>query len=308
MSDEQTAGVELDAEFDASVGEARELDSGLEHADEPEDRSSSDHEHHTTTAKDPAPQCAGCHRRGIELTLLENGKRYCERCAREVERLMGIGPLFPGAEGAIGAGRSADSRRSKEGSAKESPTKPRGTRVQASVATERPRPAPQLEQTNHQSTQPAEEPAEELTDEATQAEGQTDIAADVARANQEAVESAANRLITKPTTTSDEDAAEERQPMERVQEQPQPTRLEAPPASAVAAASAASPPPADLAAAPAASPPPADLAAVLAAEQTRLHEERAAIETRFRADLDAIDQRLVHVESLLGKGPDSLAS
>jgi hypothetical protein len=44
---------------------------------------------------EPAPQCAGCHRRGIELTLLENGKRYCARCAAEVERLMGIGPLFP---------------------------------------------------------------------------------------------------------------------------------------------------------------------------------------------------------------------
>jgi hypothetical protein len=33
----------------------------------------------------------------IGLTLLENGKRYCERCAQEVERLMGIGPLVPSA-------------------------------------------------------------------------------------------------------------------------------------------------------------------------------------------------------------------
>ncbi len=55
-------------------------------------------------------------------------------------------------------------------------------------------------------------------------------------------------------------------------------------------------------------PPPSDLQGVLGAERSRLLDQRAAIEARFRADVEAIDDRLSHVESLLGDGRQSLAS
>lgn len=50
------------------------------------------------------------------------------------------------------------------------------------------------------------------------------------------------------------------------------------------------------------------LEGVLAAERARLLEQRAEIERRFHADVQAIDARLVHVESLLGEKPERLAS
>jgi hypothetical protein len=47
---------------------------------------------------------------------------------------------------------------------------------------------------------------------------------------------------------------------------------------------------------------------VLEAERARLLEQRTELDRRFRADVDAIDQRLAHVESLLGDGPAARAS
>lgn len=47
---------------------------------------------------------------------------------------------------------------------------------------------------------------------------------------------------------------------------------------------------------------------VLEAERARLLEQRTELDRRFRADVDAIDQRLAHVESLLGDGLDARAS
>lgn len=47
---------------------------------------------------------------------------------------------------------------------------------------------------------------------------------------------------------------------------------------------------------------------VLAAERARLLEQRSSIERQFRADVESIDDRLAHVESLLGDQPDARAS
>jgi hypothetical protein len=47
---------------------------------------------------------------------------------------------------------------------------------------------------------------------------------------------------------------------------------------------------------------------VLEAERARLLEQRTELDRRFRADVDALDQRLAHVESLLGDGPAARAS
>jgi len=47
---------------------------------------------------------------------------------------------------------------------------------------------------------------------------------------------------------------------------------------------------------------------VLEAERARLLEQRTELDRRFRADVDAIDQRLAHVESLLGEQADMRAS
>jgi hypothetical protein len=76
--------------------------------------------------------------------------------------------------------------------------------------------------------------------------------------------------------------------MERVQEQTRPVRLEAT-ASAAAA-------------------PPSDLLGALSAERARLLDQRELLEARFRAETEAIDERLAHVQSLLGDQQDSIAS
>ncbi|MBT5773255.1 MAG: hypothetical protein HOH95_02650 [Dehalococcoidia bacterium] len=47
---------------------------------------------------------------------------------------------------------------------------------------------------------------------------------------------------------------------------------------------------------------------VLEAERARLLEQRNDLERRFRTDVESIDDRLAHVESLLGEEPRSLAS
>ena len=77
--------------------------------------------------------------------------------------------------------------------------------------------------------------------------------------------------------------------MERVQEQTRPVQLEA-------------------TVTPAASAPPSDLLGALSAERSRLLDQRELLEVRFRAETEAIDGRLVHVESLLGDQRESLAS
>ena len=47
---------------------------------------------------------------------------------------------------------------------------------------------------------------------------------------------------------------------------------------------------------------------VLEAERARLLEQRSALERHFRTDVEAIDARLLHVESLLSDSSQSLAS
>ena len=47
---------------------------------------------------------------------------------------------------------------------------------------------------------------------------------------------------------------------------------------------------------------------VLEAERARLLEQRNNLERRFRTDVESIDDRLAHVESLLSDGPVSQAS
>ena len=76
--------------------------------------------------------------------------------------------------------------------------------------------------------------------------------------------------------------------MERVQEQTRPVRLEAPAASTAAA--------------------PSDLLGALNAERSRLLDQRELLEARFRAETEAIDERLGHVESLLGHHAEAAAS
>ena len=117
-----------------------------------------------------------------------------------------------------------------------------------------------------------------------------DLAQLVARANREAVE-ATNALIPKPKPTLiTPNASEESQLMERVQEQTRPARIETAPPSSSAQS------------------PPLDLQGVLSAERARLHEQREALEAQFKADVQAIDDRLVHVESLLSGEQGALAS
>jgi hypothetical protein len=109
----------------------------------------------------------------------------------------------------------------------------------------------------------------------------------IADTNHEAASSTSS-LIPRPTTRMNADEAEETEPMERVDTQARPVPLND--------------------ASPGSGPPPTDLQGVLGAERSRLLDQRAAIEARFRADVEAIDDRLVHVESLLGDGRQSLAS
>lgn len=295
MSGQETSAVELDAELDDQSGDEREhpgdeREPSNDRSESSTDLESSDHTHTTVRATDPAPQCAGCHRRGIELTLLENGKRYCERCADEVERLMGIGPLFPAASGPLRDSRSAsaasDTGDSRASNGKTSTTPLESAELsevsEGSEVSEVARPDRQEEAPPDRPPDPANE-ADDPVDESSDAKMSVDIATVVARSNREALEAATARSIT-PTTTSDE-AVEERELMQRVEDQ-------SPPAIVVSSSSS----------------PPGDLTGLLAAEQARLLEQRAVIEAQFRADLDAIDERLVHVESLLGDDRQSLAS
>lgn len=57
-------------------------------------------------------------------------------------------------------------------------------------------------------------------------------------------------------------------------------------------------------------PPSADVSlhGLLRAERARLLEQRSGLERQFRADVEAIDVRLAHVESLLDDGAEALAS
>lgn len=342
--------------------------------DEVETTTEDDEPDHASNPE-PAPQCAGCHRRGIGLTLLENGKRYCDRCAHEVERLMGIGPLFASADGnasddsaeadvaidalasiedlldqtaeaelasVTAAGDDGESHEpSSEGPIIEdtltqvaagtpSPTGPESradatadeplefpveasdkdesevlktasSRVAEFDSTVRPdQSAPAADTTELPGTsdsppppvadEAAEESIEEAAEETTDdlAEPTPDLTMVVAGANHEAAESA-NSLIPRPKMTS-VNTAEEPPLMERVQEQTRPTRVEA--------------------TAPAA-PPPADLLGALSAERARLLDQRELLEARFRSETGALDERLLHVESLLGdqdKPSESLAS
>jgi hypothetical protein len=309
---------------------------------------------------DPAPQCAGCHRRGIELTLLENGKRYCERCAQEVERLMGIGPLFPGVNGDAGepvdqdsldelldaaaeaelASVAASSEPAPSAAADENEepaiTPPQVTASATTAAVARPdaaqpeaapdssdvaatavstvEPAGEDSATLGEAVAEAVVEAVEVPEEPAAATDVTPVAPIVtetvqtaptdgvspeseyasaakistliARANHEAAESASS-LIPKPKATRVNES-EEPPVMERVQEQTRPVRIEAS-ASAVA-------------------PPPSDLLGALSAERARLLDQRELLEARFRAETEAIDQRLTHVESLLGDQQESIAS
>jgi hypothetical protein len=120
----------------------------------------------------------------------------------------------------------------------------------------------------------------------------TGLDALVAGANHDAA-SSSNSQIPRPTA-SQPTAAEEPPLMERVQEQTRPTRLETP---------SPAPSPAPAPAAPA-----SDLASVLAAERARLLDQRELLEARFRNDVEAIDERLLHVESLLSDERVALAS
>ncbi len=296
---------------------------------------------------DPAPQCAGCHRRGIELTLLENGKRYCERCAQEVERLMGIGPLFPTAEDRDAledpAGETAEPVTATESEPADTPTASDETATEDEAASDTPVGEASAEEVHDTAVDepsddttedsPADGPTEvaevavaeqsepdvpssEESDadqpetatpaatvsEPAEAEDETpdtaseepaavepdpkpDLSIVIAGANHEAANSS-NPLIPRPETTS-VSTPEEPPLMERVQEQTRPARAEA--ATSVAA-------------------PPSDLLGALAAERSRLLDQRELLEARFRAETSAIDERLLHVESLLGDQSESIAS
>jgi hypothetical protein len=130
---------------------------------------------------------------------------------------------------------------------------------------------------------PAEPPAEPIAEERSDA----DLKQLIADTNHEAANSTSS-FIPRLTTRMSADTAEETEPMERVDSQVRPVPL-----------NDASPNP---------GPPPVDLQGVLGAERSRLLDQRAAIEVCFRADTEAIVDRLVHVESLLGDGRGSLAS
>lgn len=323
--------------------------------------SDDDDERGSATATEAAPQCAGCHRRGIGLTLLENGKRYCERCAQEVERLMGIGPLFPSAaeladdpehdhdhddaseilepEPAVAeqpeAAEDLSAEESDEGddSAAALAAEPVAavepavdderdevlddddvtseTAEPEPVVVEQPEGAAPAIPTDADAAGPDEETlvsevsgdddnaasdAEPIASEVTaelQAEpipeqrSDADLKQLIADTNHEAANSTSS-LIPRPTTRMNADEAEETEPMERVESQVRPVPLND--------------------ASPTSGPPPTDLQGVLGAERSRLLDQRAAIEARFRADVEAIDDRLVHVESLLGDGRQALAS
>ena len=268
---------------------------------------------------DPAPQCAGCHRRGVELTLLENGKRYCDRCAQEVERLMGIGPLPLGADD--GAGQSApdhepqtaavsadipasdddddddadhsddDDDSSPETSARSIVSEDQPSNEDPQVG---PEPEAHAELTSGATADPAQsgliDPAEAAVDDPKPVgSSAADLAAIVAASNHEAAESTSS-LISRPvsitaTTEPTGNAPEEPPVMERVEEQTRPVRLEPPAVTA-----------------------PTDLLGALSAERARLLEQRELLEARFRSDTEAIDERLSHVESLLGDQQDAAAA
>jgi hypothetical protein len=326
-----------------------------------------------------APQCAGCHRRGVSLSLLENGKRYCDRCAQEVERLMGIGPLFPtaqtlpthdaheahdggahddhehsdnhhyshddGHDGAVEAheepeyelghepdehdqydqyderdvdfgetesadeaeivaeapdldGAGQDGADLAEDDAEE-PTAIAEAEAAASAPVNEPEPA--SEAAHELAEAPAAEAAAVESEPAASGEPPSagdearrslqELASKVGQQNQEAAE-AVHPLIPKPTTVSAE-PLEEHALMERVEEQIRPPATEAaqPTPAAQPAASGGN-----------------ELVAALAAERDRLLDQRRALEARFRADVEAIDDRLVHVESLLGSQGVAIAS
>jgi hypothetical protein len=334
------------------TAENQVVDAELE-ATEAAPETAEDQDSDRPTLAETAPQCAGCHRRGIELTLLENGKRYCDRCAHEVERLMGIGPLFAAAEGSAGEhpadddlssdlhdetppiapaaaliatlvddgtedSGAADKGPDEETPGDEVPYAPLAeviaeesapvhvptAIVTAAVEVE---PEPEAEASATPTPIMATEtvaPTTELDVESRGAppsddapERFTGLDAVVAGANHDAANSS-NPHIPRPTA-SQMNAVEEPPLMERVQEQTRPTPLEVP--SAAPAVSPA-PPPA-VAAAPA-----SDLAGVLAAERARLLDQRELLEARFRIDVEAIDERLLHVESLLSDERTALAS
>lgn len=311
-----------------------ELDEAVETPDDAEDDRDD-----RKVVLEAAPQCAGCHRRGIELTLLENGKRYCVRCAQEVERLMGIGPLFPGAENLTidHSAHSSDEVEDEEPSETEA-TAADSTPMAADVASSpEPEAEPSAETDDTEDAADAEaapartadvtsevepivaeaasdpdpdpdpessvsEPAVEEPVAATSHEPADDLEADgaaafdltkrVADANHEAA-AASNSLMPRPAapitkTATSTTTPEETPLMERVEEQTRPVRLEA---TATTAA-----------------PPPSDLLGALSAERARLLDQRELLEVRFRAETEAIDERLVHVESLLGDQRESLAS
>ena len=130
---------------------------------------------------------------------------------------------------------------------------------------------------------PAEPPAEPIAEERSDA----DLKQLIADTNHEAANSTSS-FIPRLTTRMSADTAEEIEPMECVDSQVRPVPLND--------------------ASPNLGPPPVDLQGVLGAERSRLLDQRAAIEVRFRADTEAIVDRLVHVESLLGDGRGSLAS
>lgn len=262
-------------------------------AEEPDD--------HATVAPDLAPQCAGCHRRGIELTLLENGKRYCVRCAQEVERLMGIGPLFP-TDGESGYPTDddhehaaddevADAVAAREPSEVIERAPPTVVTPPPAVVAAVPIETAPIELVAEQESAATLEPLRPLTlptpremiAQAPPVATTSDDAADVAASNREAANSS-HPLIPRPPTISPS-APEEPPVMERVQEQTRPARVET-----------------------AAPPSQSGLAGALAAERARLRDQRELIEARFRAEVQAIDERLVHVESLLGDERTALAS
>lgn len=252
-----------------------------------------------------APQCAGCHRRGIELALMENGKRYCERCAQEVERLMGIGPLFPSAAHKTASGSSpskaalADALSATEG---------KGT----------------LPSVSHETATPPlklPDPKAPALTEAEQAAAHAEMLVSVARTNREAADlthiGVLRPAIKQAAAINEQTEKPEEQPlMERVKRQittpdapdapagvqPPPPPSAAAPSPAASAAAAAPPPPTPAPAAP------TDFIGALSAEQERLQRQREELEARFHADIAVIDERLLHVESLIGNERTAAAS
>ena len=108
--------------------------------------------------------------------------------------------------------------------------------------------------------------------------------------------------LDQPDATDEDDAESEEEEHVMADEPVQPNEIAVMPSLATPAPELSTP-------APAASPG-SDLSlhGVLDAERARLLEQRAELERRFRTDVESIDARLVHVESLLGEQPGSLAS